>query len=192
MRKISATCLSVILVLGAFVNVVYPQGISIDQERLQRQIDELRRDVDELKTIVGTLQKASQKRDVGSHDTAQKKIAAPAKQDIDTLTPAEQEKIKAEVCEAVGQFFAQIDKALQMFDGSEAGAFMDKAVTQLQSTIDKYGQSKRLSKVISLAENLAYDTDWAVRLKSSSSGNADFIEYLNDYKEKYKKRCGRH
>lgn len=191
MRKITATCLSVILVLGALVNYSASQGLTIDMERQQRQIDELTRDVAELKAAVATLQKTAQKQVVASSQSAKEKVSGPAKQDIDTLTPAEQEKIKAEVCEAVGQFFAQIEKALRMSDGSETEAFMDHAIAQLKSTIDKYGQSKRLRNVISLAEDLAYDTDWAVRLKSSSSGNSDFIEYLKDYRDKYKKRCGK-
>lgn len=191
MRKISVTCLSVIFVLGAFVNYAASQGLTIDMERQQRQIDELTRDVAELKAAVATLQKATQKQVVASPQSVQEKVSGPAKQAIDTLTPAEQEKIKAEVCEAVGQFFAQIEKALRMSDGSETEEFMNKAIAQLKSTIDKYGQSNRLRNVISLAEDLAYDTDWAVRLRSSSSGNSDFIEYLKDYKDKYKKRCGK-
>ena len=191
MRKISATCLSVILVLGAFVNYAASQGLTIDMERQQRQIDELTRDVAELKAAVATLQKATQKQVVASPQRVQEKVSGPAKQDIDTLTLAEQEKIKAEVCEAVGEFFSQIEKALRMSDGSETEEFMDKAVAKLKSTIEKYGQSNRLKNVISLAEDLAYDTDWAVRLRSSSSGNSDFIEYLKDYKDKYKKRCGK-
>lgn len=138
---------------------------------------------------MGLFKKLYKKNDVGPHEATQEKISRPAKQEVDTLTPAEQEKIKAEVCEAVGQFFAQIDKALQVWNGPEAGELMDNAIIQLKSALDKYGHSKKLRGVISLAESLAYDTDWAVRLKSSSSGNADFIEYLKDYKDKYKKRC---
>ncbi|MFH0959783.1 MAG: hypothetical protein V1897_13885 [Pseudomonadota bacterium] len=191
MHKISATLLFLSLCFASSLCAVHAQSITADQDRLQRQIDELRSDVNQLRTIVGTLQKATQKRDSERKETDQEKISRPTGREIDTLTPAEQERIKAEACYAVGQFFVQIDKALQMADNSEAELLMDKAVEQLKSTIEKYGQSKKLSNIISLADDLAYDTDWAVRLRSSSSGNADFIEYLRDYKDKYQKRCGK-
>lgn len=191
MHKISATLLFLSLCFTSSLCAVHAQSVTADQDRLQRQIDELRSDVNQLRTIVGTLQKATQKRDSERKENDQEKISRPTGREIDTLTPAEQERIKAEACDAVGQFFVQIDKALQMADNSEAESLMDKAVEQLKSTIEKYGQSKKLSNIISLADDLAYDTDWAVRLRSSSSGNADFIEYLRDYKDKYQKRCGK-
>ena len=189
MCKISATLLTLLFLFGASAGTVQSQNPFIDQDKLQRQIDGLRSEVDQLKIIVGTFEKAKQKRDVGSHETTQEKIPPPAKQDIDNLTPAEHAKIKAEVCKAVGHFFEQIDEALQLLDGNKAGELMDHAVNQLQSTIDKYGKGKRLRNLINLANDLAYDTDWAVRLKSSTSGNEDFIQTIKDYKDKYKKRC---
>jgi hypothetical protein len=185
MCGISATLLTLLILFGAFVGTGHSQSIVADQKSLQEQIDDLRNDLDNLKKVVRTLQKATKKTDVTSQKTTQEKISRPAKQDIDNLSVPEQGKIKAEVCEAVGQFFVQVDKALKMPDSSEAKVLMEKAGAQLESTVGKYGQGKKLNSVISLAEDLAYEI-----YQSSRSGNADFIKNLPEYKDRYKKTCG--
>jgi hypothetical protein len=191
MRKIPATLLTLLLVFGAFVGAARSQSVIAEQEQQQRQIDELRRDVDELRRTIATLKKAALKQHVSSQDVTQEKISRPNNLSVDSLPPAEQEKIKAEICDALGHFFAQIDKALKMPDSSEAEKFMSKSIAQLKSTVDKYGPSDRLRSLMSLAEGLAWDTYTAVETRNSVYGNADFLNYIKEYKGKYAKRCGR-
>jgi hypothetical protein len=191
MRKISATLLTVLIVFGTFVGAARSQSIIAEQEQQQRQIDELRSDVDELRRTIATLKKAALNQHVLSESITQDNISRPKNLSIDTLPPAEQEKIKAEICDALGLFFAQIEKALKMADSSEAEKFMSKAIAQLKSTIDKYGPSDRLRNLLSLADGLAWDTYTAVETRNSVYGNADFLNYIREYKTKYENRCGR-
>jgi hypothetical protein len=189
MNRISITCMTLLLFFVALAGNARSQSIIADQEQQQRQIDELKRDVDELKRNVLSLQKVILKQSNVVPEISKNQTPPQPKQSIDTLPPAEQEKIKAEVCQSVGQFFDQIDRALNMGDASEAQNVMNKAIAQLNLELDKYSKNDKLRSVMNLAEALAWDTYVAVQNRDSVAGNSDFISYIRDKKNKYKERC---
>ena len=189
MNRISITCMTLLLFFVVLAGNAHSQSIIADQEQQQRQIDDLKRDVDELKRTVSSLKKVILKQSNVVPDVSKNQTPPQPKRSIDTLPPAEQEKIKAEVCRSVGQFFDQIDRALNMGDASEAQNVMNKAIAELNSELDKYRKNDKLRKVMNLAEALAWDTYVAVQNRDSVSGNADFISYIKDKKDKYKERC---
>jgi|GEM_PF-736959 hypothetical protein len=189
MNRISITCMTLLLFFVALAGNARSQSIIADQEQQQRQIDDLKRDVDELKRTVSSLKKIVLKQSNAIPEISKNQTPPQPKRSIDTLPPAEQEKIKAEVCQSVGQFFDQIDRALNMADASEAQSVMNKAIAQLNVELDKYRKNDKLRNVMSLAEALAWDTYVAVENRDSVSGNSDFINYIKDKKDKYKERC---
>ena len=136
-----------------------------------------------------SLRKVILKQSIAADKAPKETTTAPATPPAPTLTPAEQEKIKVDVCQSLGQFFDQIDKALNMPNASDAGRLMRKAIAELNAETEKYGRTEKIRDIMSLAEGLAWDTYVAVQNRNSVAGNTDFINYINDYKTKYKKRC---
>ena len=189
MERIWTTCLALLLILGFFVGDSRSQNLIVDQQKQQQQIERLRSDVDELKRTVESLRKVILRKSIAADKAPKETTTAPATPPAQTLTPAEQERIKVEVCQSLGQFFDQIDKALNMPNASDAGRLMRKAIAELNAETEKYGRTEKIRDIMSLAEGLAWDTYVAVQNRNSVAGNSDFINYINDYKTKYKKRC---
>jgi len=113
------------------------------------------------------------------HASSRKTVQAA--QDID--------KVKGLVCDAVGQFFDQIDKALRMSDGDSAEDSMRKAVATLNHELGKYRSYPQVRHILTLAESLAWDTYTAVEARYGTVGNADFMRAIEDYRKRYKAIC---
>ncbi len=188
-ERFLAPCLTLLLILGFFVGDSRSQNLIVDQQKQQEQIDRLRSDVDELRRNVESLRKEILRKSIAADTAPKETTTAPAASPARTLTPAEQAKIKVEVCQSLGQFFDQIDKALNMPNASDAGRLMRKAIAKLNAETEKYNRAEKIRDIMSLAEGLAWDTYVAVQNSNSVAGNTDFINYIKDYKAKYKKRC---
>ncbi|MGC8660706.1 MAG: hypothetical protein ACP5U1_16705 [Desulfomonilaceae bacterium] len=192
MGKLWTSCLTLILLLGVFVFDSNSQNLIVDQQRQQREIDRLKSDVEELKRTVQSMRREILKKSIAADKDMKAVPSAPTPPPPKTLSAAEQEKAKAQICQQIGTFFDQIDDALKMSDPSRTGRAMRKAVAQLNSELRSYGQSQKIRELQSLAEALAWDTYVAVENRNSVAGNADFLNYIKGYKERYEKRCLKH
>lgn len=189
MNKFWTICLTFTFVLGFFVVDSKSQNLIADQQRQQQEIDRLKNDVDELRRNVQSMRREILKKSIAADKAVKENPPTQVAPPSTVLSPAEQEKVKAKICQRIGQFFEQIDKALNMSDPSKAGQSMRKSVAQLNAELDSYGQSAKIRDLMSLAEALAWDTYVAVENRNSITGNAEFINYIKGYKERYEKRC---
>lgn len=189
MKAFNGVGILVLMFCGFAADNAVSQSILTEQADQQKQITDLRRDVDELQRTVDILKKVVPRHSLSPIENKETGIALKPKEKVSALPVAEQEKIKAEVCKDVGLFFDQMDKALRMSDDSAALQVMNKAVAQLHALLDRHIPDEKLKSIMDLAEALAWDTYSAVQFRHSSAGNADFIEYLNSAREKYKRRC---
>jgi hypothetical protein len=98
-------------------------------------------------------------------------------------------KIKAQVCQAVGHFFGQIDQALKMSDGEAADEFMRKALAQFNSEVDRYSTYGQVRHILLVADGLALCAYDAVATRHGIEGNTDFIRVINDHRKRYNNVC---
>ena len=189
MFRISLTCLTPFLLAGVLTGTAQSQTIFAEQDQLKQQVNELRRDVDELKNTVGALRRAVVKQGVASHKVPEEKTSPVSTTAPEPSKPMDDETITKEVCLSVGHFFEQIEKALTMADGDQAEDVMKKAITRLNSVLDRYAQYGRVRHISDLAGGLAWDTYTAVEQRYGTTGNEDFIQAIQSYKAKYKTAC---
>lgn len=180
--------LTLIVSLGPLVKESRSQNFIMDQERQQKQIDSLTSDVDELKRTVESLRRMMLPKSVASQKLPAQQTPAPSSESI-TLSPEEQEKAKTEVCSSLGRFFDQIDRALKMPDPAQAESYLRESIVKLNTDIDKYRQIEEIREIKNLAEGLAWDTYVAVENRNSVYGNAEFLNYINTWRNKFHKRC---
>jgi len=189
MFRISLTCLTPFLLAGVLTGTAQSQTIFAEQDQLKQQVNELRRDVDELKNTVGALRRAVVKQGVASQKVPEEKTSPVRTTAPEPSKPMDDEAITKEVCLSVGHFFEQIEKALTMADGDQAEDVMKKAITRLNSVLDRYAQYGRVRHISDLAGGLAWDTYTAVEQRYGTTGNEDFIQAIQSYKAKYKTAC---
>lgn len=189
MFRISLTCLTPFLLAGVLTGTAQSQTIFAEQDQLKQQVNELRRDVDELKNTVGALRRAVVKQGVASQKVPEEKTSPVRTTAPEPSKPMDDEAITKEVCLSVGHFFEQIEKALTMADGDQAEDVMKKALTRLNSVLDRYAQYGRVRHISDLAGGLAWDTYTAVEQRYGTTGNEDFIQAIQSYKAKYKTAC---
>ena len=189
MFRISLTCLTPFLLAGVLTGTAQSQTIFAEQDQLKQQVNELRRDVDELKNTVGALRRAVVKQGVASQKVPEEKTSPVRTTAPEPSKPMDDETITKEVCLSVGHFFEQIEKALTMADGDQAEDVMKKAITRLNSVLDRYAQYGRVRHISDLAGGLAWDTYTAVEQRYGTTGNEDFIQAIQSYKAKYKTAC---
>jgi hypothetical protein len=189
MSRILNTLTALLIVLGCSQAAVHAQSIIAEQQQLQQQVDELRRDVNDLQSTVGGLRRAILRQGTAAQQPADTKPASQTRPGRSNASPVEDGKIKAQVCQAVGHFFGQIDRALKMSDGDAAEEFMRKAVAQLNSELDRYSTYGQVRHILTLAEGLAWDTYTAVEARYITVGNTDFIQAIEDYRKRYKTVC---
>ena len=66
---------------------------------------------------------------------------------------------------------------------------MKKALQNMNSSLQEYAKTHRVSKLLSIYEGLAWDTYVAVELRRSVQGNEDFLKVLGQHKQKYIDTC---
>ena len=66
---------------------------------------------------------------------------------------------------------------------------MRGAFDKLNSTLQEYSRLHRVSKLLGIYDDLAWDTYVAVELTGSVQGNEDFIKTINNHKRKYNETC---
>lgn len=186
------TCPSIVVLFilsMLFTQNVHSQDILTQQADQQKQINQLRYDVEELQRTVDVLKRLIPRQALSPVEKPDAKFVVRPQKTAEPLTEAQRATIKAEVCKDLGLFFDQVDKALKMSDDSAAQKAMNNAVSSLHKALDRHVPDAGLRKIMDFAEGVAWDTYSAVQFRYSSAGNADFLEYLEAAKEKFKKRC---
>ena len=190
MQVFSSNCWFFTVILAmTFPGISHSQDILTQQADQQKQINQLRYDVDELQRTVDVLKRLIPRQALSPLEKPDAKFVVRPRKAAEPLTEAQRAKIKAEVCKDVGLFFDQVDKALKMSDDSAAQKAMNNAVSSLHKALDRHVPDEGLRKIMDFAEGVAWDTYSAVQFRYSSAGNADFMEYLESAKEKFRKRC---
>ena len=102
---------------------------------------------------------------------------------------ADEKQVTKDVCQAVGKFFTEVETILRAPDSSIAEEEMRKAFRTMNSTLQSYATTHRVSKLLNIYEGLAWDAYVAVELRQGIQGNQEFIEALKKHKRKYVETC---
>jgi hypothetical protein len=175
--------------LGAFCSLsltthAHSQDIFSQLDQLREQLSTLQQEVSNLKAMVYSLEK--QVTTPATTPNQPRTETKPEKQ----LTGPEKEQAKTRACKAGEKFLAAVDAVLTLNDESEAEKKMDQAMAELRAEVKPYEDVKEISKFLSLAEALAWDTCTAVGLRSTVEGNEQFLEFIRQSKKRFWVFCG--
>lgn len=171
------------------VSSVLSQDVFREMDQLKKELSDLRNEVSNLRSLVYDLRKAVLKSSpVGPEQTAGK---IPPKEDraAKPEQPVDDKQITRLACQAVGKFFSEAEASVRASDSSVAKAMMRKALQNLNTALQEYAQSHRVSKLLSIYEGLTWDTYVAVELRGSVQGNEEFLKALSQHRRKYIDTC---
>ncbi len=187
------TCAQVALLfmaifLGSISNV-QSQDLFREMDQLKKEISDLKSEVSNLRNLVYDLRKAVLK-SVIAPDQQTSETAPPKEEKAVTPEPPVDEKqITKAACQAVGKFLSDAEASVRASNASVAEARMKKALQNLNSALQEYAKTHRVSKLLNIYEGLAWDTYVAVELRQSIQGNEDFLKALRRHKQKYTDTC---
>ena len=184
-------CLLIVVFVGSASNV-QAQDLFRDMDQVKRELSSLRNEVSNLRNLVYDLRSAVLKL-TASQDQARSGKAAP-KEGKEEQAPkpeaaVDEKQVTIAVCQAVGKFFEDVETILRAPDSSTAEEEMRKAFRTMNSTLQSYARTHRVSKLLNIYEGLAWDAYVAVELREGIQGNQEFIEALNKHKRKYVETC---
>lgn len=183
--------LLIVVFVGSASNV-QAQDLFRDMDQVKRELSSLRNEVSNLRNLVYDLRSAVLK-SAADQDQARSEKAAPKavkeEQVPKSEAPVDEKQVTKAVCQSVGKFFTQVETALRANDSSAAEEEMRRAFEAMNSTLQSYSRTHRVSKLLNIYEGLAWDTYVAVELRGGVQGNQDFIETLNRHKRKYIETC---
>ena len=116
---------------------------------------------------------------------------APPKEEkaVTPEPPVDEKQVTKAACLAVGKFFTEAEASVRASDASVAEARMKKALQNMNSSLQEYAKTHRVSKLLSIYEGLAWDSYVAVELRRSVQGNEEFLKTLRQHKQKYIDTC---
>ena len=155
-----------------------------------REIDQVKRDMSDLRNELNDLKnqfyglRQSILRSVASQDQPTPGTQPKEEPIVKQETSVDEKQLTDSICQAVGKFFAEVDVVLRMSDSGAADDRMRGAFHKLNSTLQEYSRLHRVSKLLGIYDDLAWDTYVAVELTGSVQGNEDFIKTINNHKRK--------
>jgi cell division septum initiation protein DivIVA len=191
--KSGCTCwrvlpLFVVIFIGS-VSSVQSQDVFREMDQLKKQVSDLKTEVANLRSMVYDLRSAVLKTVSGSEQPASKKETPKEGKAVKPTTPADEKQITKLACQAVGKFFTEAEASVRAGSPSAAEERMKKALQHMNSVLEEYAKTHRVSKLLSIYEGLTWDTYVAVQLRHSVQGNEDFLKALRRHKQKYIETC---
>jgi len=180
--------LFVAVFLGS-ISSVQSQDVFREMDQLKKEISDLKNEVSNLKNLVYDLRKAVLKSATGSEQQASEKAPPKEEKTATPAQPVDDKQITKLACQAVGKFFSEAEASVRASDASVAEARMKKALQNMNSVLQEYAKSHRVSKLLNIYEGLTWDTYVSVELRGSVQGNEEFLKVLKQHRQKYRDTC---
>jgi hypothetical protein len=180
--------LFVAIFLGS-ISSVQSQDVFREMDQLKKQVSDLKSEVANLRTMVYDLRSAVLKTVSGSEQPASQKATPKEGKAVVPAQPADEKQITKLACQAVGKFFTEAEASVRASSASVAEERMKKALQHMNSVLEEYSKTHRVSKLLNIYEGLTWDTYVAVQLRHSVQGNEDFLKALRRHKQKYIETC---
>jgi predicted Zn-dependent protease len=168
---------------------VQSQDLFREMDQLKKEISDLKNEVSNLRNLVYDLRKAVLKSATATDQQPSEKVATKEEKVVKPEQPVDEKQVTKVACQAVGKFFSEAEASVRASDASVAKARMKKALQNMNSSLQEYTRTHRVSKLLSIYEGLAWDTYVAVELRGSVQGNEDFLKALRQHKQKYSETC---
>jgi hypothetical protein len=180
--------LFVVIFLGSISNA-RSQDLFREMDQLKQEISDLKNEVTNLRNMVYDLRKAVLTSSTAPDKQPSEKVAPKEQKVAKPEQPVDEKQVTKAACQAVGKFFSEAEASVRASDSSVAEARMKKALQHMNSSLQEYAKTHRVSKLLSIYEGLAWDTYVAVELRGSVQGNKDFLKKLGQHKQKYIDTC---
>jgi hypothetical protein len=180
--------LFVAVFLGS-ISSVQSQDVFREMDQLKKEISDLKNEVSNLRNLVYDLRKAVLTSATATNQQPSEKVATKEEKVVKPEQPVDEKQVTKVACQAVGKFFSEAEASVRASDASVAKARMKKALQNMNSSLQEYARTHRVSKLLSIYEGLAWDTYVAVELRGSVQGNEDFLKTLAQHKQKYIDTC---
>ncbi len=189
LRVWSRVSLLLLVVFLGSIRDVRSQDVFREMDQIKKQVSDLKNEVNKLRSLVYDLRKAVIECAIAP--ARQAPVVAPPKQEAATKSapPVNEEQVTRTACRAVGKFFSEAEASLRESNPSAAQTRMRKALQNMNSALEEYAKTHRVSKLLRIYEGLAWDTYVAVELRPSIQGNEAFLKALRAHKEKYIETC---
>jgi hypothetical protein len=180
--------LFVAVFLGS-ISSVQSQDLFREMDQLKKEISDLKNEVSNLRNLVYDLRKAVLTSATATDQQPSEKVTPKEEKVTKPEQPVDEKQVTKVACQAVGKFFSEAEASVRASDASIAKARMKKALQTMNSSLQEYAKTHRVSKLLSIYEGLAWDTYVAVELRGSVQGNEDFLKALGQHKQKYIETC---
>lgn len=180
--------LFVAIFLGSISNVK-SQDLFREMDQIKKEVTVLRNEVTNLRTLVYDLRKAVLRTVTASDQQTPEKEPPKEQKAAQPAQPVDEKQVTRAACQAVGKFFSEAEASVRASNSSTAEARMKKALQNMNSALQEYAETHRVSKLLSIYEGLAWDTYVAVELRQSIQGNEEFLKALGRHKQKYIDTC---
>jgi len=158
-------------------------------DQLKKELSDLKNEVNNLRSIVYDLRKAALKSTAAPAEQTPEKAPPKEEKAAKSEPPADDKQITKVACQAVGKFFQEAEASVRASNASTAQARMRKALQNMNSALEAYAKTHRVSKLLNIYEGLAWDAYVAVELRQSVQGNEEFLKTLQQHKQKYRDTC---
>lgn len=186
--KWSQIFLLVLIMLGA-VSSANAQDLFREMEQVKSDLSNLRDEVTRLRGIVYELRESVLKSLPSQEPRPAEQRASKKEKGVQREIPVNEEELTKTICQSVGKFFEEVEASLRGSDPAVAQERMRLAFGDLNSMLQKYSGTHRVSKLLSIYQGLAWDTYVAVELRKSVQGNEDFMKAIEKHKRKYIETC---
>jgi hypothetical protein len=185
----SRVFLLLLTVFLASISNVQSQDVFREMDQLKRELSDLKNEVSNLRNLVYDLRKVVLKSATGENLQTPEKAPPKEEKTVQPAPPVNEKQITVAACEAVGKFFKDAEASVRSGDTSVAQARMRKALQHVNTALQEYAKTHRVSKLLAIYDGLAWDTYVAVELRGSVQGNEDFLKALAQHKQKYIETC---
>ncbi len=182
---------SAVLFLGT-APAVHSQDMFSQIDQVRKDVSQLRDEVRDLRNLVYELRKVVLE-SVVIPENQQAEAKAPKQEAAPKQKPAKEfseQELTRVICKEVGVFFNEVDEAFRSSPDA-AETKMRAAINKLNSKLQPYSGTHRVSKIQNIYEGLAWDAASAVRLRGSVAGNQDFRAVLQKHRQRYLDTCPR-
>jgi len=150
--------------------------------QMKQDIARLKKEVNDLKKAVQEIKKSLEERAEALPPAGQKGPAAGT-------GLSDPKQIKSIVCKSIDKYIADVDASLRLKDESAVQSRMNKAFTELRAVLSKYSQNEDVAKLLSMADDMDWDTYTEVSLRDTAEGTASFKKSIEDQKRKMRSYC---
>ncbi len=180
--------LFVAIFIGSISNV-QSQDLFREMDQLKKQISDLKSEVANLRSMVYDLRRAVLRSVTGAEQQATQTTPPKEERAAAPTQPVDEKQITKLACRAVGKFFSEAEASVRASNASVAEEKMKMALQHMNSVLQEYAKTHRVSKLLNIYEGLAWDTYVAVQLRGSVQGNEDFLKKLQEHRKKYRDTC---